>query len=465
MTEAAEAEALTSAKAAADRLTKAKRLNALLTPLKDVRKSLLQQAAGAHPGGVLYGMPVAVKDNICTLEFTTSCGSKILEGYRSPFDATAITKLKAAGALIAGKTNCDEFAMGSSTEHSAYGRTLHPLDKTRVPGGSSGGSAALVAAGVVPAALGSATGGSVRQPASFCGIVGIKPTYARVSRYGLVAFGSSLDQIGVLGRSVHDAGRVLSAISGRDSKDTTCEDRDPLRLPTVPESLQGFVIGVPREYFPADLDPGVRRACDRVIKVLRELGAVVREVSLPHTAFAVPCYYVIAPAEASSNLARYDGVRFGPRLGGQGADVRALYRATRGAGFGAEVRRRILVGTYVLSAGYYDAYYRKAQQVRALLAQDFRNVFDRGVDLLFTPTTPTPAFKAGEKLGDPVQMYLSDVFVCTANLTGLPAMSLPIGRVKGLPIGGQLIGKAFLEDEMLEAAYAMERAVPAVDEV
>jgi len=435
VTEAAEAEALTSAKAAA-----------------------------AHPGGVLYGMPVAVKDNICTLEFTTSCGSKILEGYRSPFDATAVTKLKAAGALIAGKTNCDEFAMGSSTEHSAYGRTLHPLDKTRVPGGSSGGSAALVAAGVVPAALGSETGGSVRQPASFCGIVGIKPTYARVSRYGLVAFGSSLDQIGVLGRSVHDAGRVLSAISGRDPKDATCEDRDPLRLPTVPESLQGFVIGVPREYFPADLDPGVRRACDRVIKVLRELGAVVREVSLPHTAFAVPCYYVIAPAEASSNLARYDGVRFGPRLDGAGADVRALYRTTRGRGFGAEVRRRILVGTYVLSAGYYDAYYRKAQQVRALLAQDFRNVFDRGVDLLFTPTTPTPAFKAGEKLADPVQMYLSDVFVCTANLTGLPAMSLPIGRVKGLPIGGQLIGKAFLEDEMLEAAYALERAVPAADE-
>jgi len=378
-----------------------------------------------------------------------------------------VTKLKAAGALIAGKTNCDEFAMGSSTEHSAYGRTLHPLDKTRVPGGSSGGSAALVAAGVVPAALGSETGGSVRQPASFCGIVGIKPTYARVSRYGLVAFGSSLDQIGVFGRSVHDAGRVLSAISGRDPKDATCEDRDPLRLPTVPESLQGFVIGVPREYFPADLDPGVRRACDRVIKILRELGAVVREVSLPHTASAVPCYYVIAPAEASSNLARYDGVRYGPRLDGGGgeADVRALYRATRGAGFGAEVRRRILVGTYVLSAGYYDAYYRKAQQVRALLAQDFRNVFDRGVDLLFTPTTPTPAFKAGEKLGDPVQMYLSDVFVCTANLTGLPAMSLPIGRVKGLPVGGQLIGRAFLEDEMLEAAYALERAVPSVEEV
>jgi aspartyl-tRNA(Asn)/glutamyl-tRNA(Gln) amidotransferase subunit A len=457
------AEALASAKAAADRLAKTKRLNALLTPLKDLRKSLVQQAAAAHPGGVLYGMPVAIKDNICTLEFTTTCGSRILEGYHSPFEATAVSKLKAAGALIAGKSNCDEFAMGSSTEHSAYGRSLHPLDKARVPGGSSGGSAALVAAGAVPAALGSETGGSVRQPASFCGVVGIKPTYARVSRYGLVAFGSSLDQIGVLGRSVHDAARVLSVISGRDVKDATCEDRDPLRLPTVPESLQGFVIGVPKEYFPADLDAGVRRACDRAIRILKELGAVVREVSLPHTAYAVPCYYVIAPAEASSNLARYDGVRYGPRFGGA-KDVRALYRETRGEGFGAEVRRRILVGTYVLSSGYYDAYYRKAQQVRALLAQDFRNVFDRGVDLLFTPTTPTPAFKAGEKLADPVQMYLSDIFVCTANLTGLPAMSLPIGRVKGLPVGGQLIGKAFLEDEMLEAAYALERAVPAIEE-
>ena len=456
-------EALASAKAAADRLSKVRRLNALLTPIKDLRKSLQQQAGAAHPSGVLYGMPVVVKDNISTIEFATTCGSKILEGYHAPFEATVVSKLKAAGALIAGKSNCDEFAMGSSTEHSAFGRTLHPTDKTRVPGGSSGGSAALVAAGAVPAALGSETGGSVRQPAAFCGVVGIKPTYGRVSRYGLVAFGSSLDQVGVLGRSVHDAARVLSVISGRDSKDATCEGRDPLRLPTVPESLQGFVIGVPKEYFPQDLDAGIRRACDRAIRILRELGAVVREVSLPHTPYAVPTYYVIAPAEASSNLARYDGVRFGPRFDGS-ADVRALYRSTRGEGFGPEVRRRILVGTYVLSAGYYDAYYRRAQQMRSLLAQDFRNVFDRGVDLLFTPTTPTPAFKAGEKLNDPVQMYLSDVFVCTANLTGLPAMSLPIGRVKGLPVGGQLIGKTFLEDEMLEAAYALERAVPALEE-
>ena len=454
---------MSDAKAVADRLVKAKRLNALLTPPKDLRKSLLAQATAARPTGVLYGMPVAVKDNICTLEFTTTCGSRILEGYQSPYEATAITKLKAAGALIAGKTNCDEFAMGSSTEHSAYGRVVHPLDKTRVPGGSSGGSAALVGAGAVPAALGSDTGGSVRQPAAFCGVVGIKPTYGRVSRYGLVAFGSSLDQIGVFGRSVHDAARVLSVISGRDPRDATCEDRDPLRLPTVPESLQGFVIGLPKEYFPPELDPAVRRACDRSIRLMKELGAAIREVSLPHTPYAVPTYYVIAPAEASSNLARYDGVRYGPRFDGT-ADLRGLYRATRGQGFGPEVRRRILVGTYVLSAGYYDAYYRRAQQMRALIAQDFRNVFDRGVDLLFTPTVPSPAFKAGEKLADPIAMYMSDIFTVTANLAGLPAISLPIGRVKGLPIGGQLIGQAFLEDEMLEAAYALERVVPATDE-
>ena len=454
---------MSDAKSVADRLTKVKRLNALLTPTKDLRKALSQQAAAARPTGVLYGMPVAVKDNICTLEFTTSCGSRILEGYRSPYDATAVAKLKAAGALIAGKTNCDEFAMGSSTEHSAYGRVLHPLDKTRVPGGSSGGSAALVAAGALPPGLGSETGGSVPQPASFCGVVGIKPTYGRVSRYGLVAFGSSLDQIGVFGRSVHDAARVLSVISGRDSRDATCEDRDPLRLPTVPESLQGFVVGLPREYFPPELDPAVRRACERAVRLMKEQGAAIREVSLPHTPYAVPTYYVIAPAEASSNLARFDGVRYGPRFNGA-ADLRSLYRSTRGQGFGPEVRRRILVGTYVLSAGFYDAYYRRAQQMRALIAQDFRNVFDRGVDLLFTPTTPTPAFKAGEKLGDPVAMYLSDIFTVTANLAGLPAMSIPIGRVKGLPIGGQLIGQAFLEDEMIEAAYALERVVPATDE-
>ncbi len=443
-----------------DRLARAEPLKALLTPIADVQASLASQAACVTPTGALAGMPVVVKDNICTLEFTTSCGSRILEGYRAPFEATAIARLKAAGALIAGKTNCDEFAMGSSTEHSAYGRTHHPLDPERVPGGSSGGSAALVAAGAVPAALGSETGGSVRQPAAFCGVVGIKPTYGRVSRYGLVAFGSSLDQIGVFGRTVSDAARVLRVISGRDPLDATCEDRDALALPAEPENLQGFVVGIPKEYFPPDLDPGVRRACDRALALLMQLGASLREVSLPHTTYAIPTYYIIAPAEASSNLARYDGVRYGPRFDGA-VDVRALYRNTRGQGFGPEVRRRILVGTYVLSSGYYDAYYSRAQRMRALIAQDFRSVFDRGVDLLFTPSTPSPPFKAGEKLADPVAMYLADIFTVTANLAGLPALTLPIGRVDGLPVGGQFIGPAFLEDEMLEAAFALERVVPA----
>ncbi|MGH7537853.1 MAG: Asp-tRNA(Asn)/Glu-tRNA(Gln) amidotransferase subunit GatA [Gemmatimonadales bacterium] len=448
---------------AADRLAQAEALHALLTPIADVRTSLAAQAERVDRAGALAGMPVAVKDNICTLDFTTSCGSRILEGYRSPFDATAIARLRAAGALIAGKTNGAEFAMGSSPEHSAYGRTHHPLDPERVPGGSSGGSAALVAAGAVPTALGSETGGSVRQPAAFCGVVGIKPSYGRVSRYGLVAFGSSLDQIGVVGWSVAETARVLSVISGRDPLDATCEDRDPLPVPAAPEDLQGFVIGVPKEYFPPDLDPGVRRACERVLRTIKELGAAVREVSLPHTAYAIPTYYILAPAEASSNLARYDGVRYGPRFDGA-ADVRALYRSTRGRGFGAEVRRRILVGTYVLSSGYYDAYYRRAQRMRALIAQDFRAVFDHGVDLLFTPATPTPAFRAGEKLGDPVAMYLADIFTVTANLAGLPAMTVPIGRVDGLPVGGQLIAPSFLEDEMLEAAFALERAVSAREE-
>jgi aspartyl-tRNA(Asn)/glutamyl-tRNA(Gln) amidotransferase subunit A len=448
-----------------DRLAQAASLNALLSPLEEVRTSLAAQVERgvAAPGGLLAGTPVAVKDNICTLEFSTSCGSRILEGYRSPFEATAVTRLKAAGALIAGKTNCDEFAMGSSTEHSAFGRTFHPLDPERVPGGSSGGSAALVAAGAVPVALGSETGGSVRQPAAFCGIVGIKPTYGRVSRYGLVAFGSSLDQIGVLGRTVADAGRVLSVISGRDPLDATCEDREGFTVPVPPEDLKGFVIGIPKEYFPEDLDPGVRRACDRAIQIIKDQGAAVREVSLPHTAYAIPTYYIVAPAEASSNLARYDGVRYGQRFEAA-PDIRALYRGTRGQGFGPEVRRRILVGTYVLSAGYYDAYYRRAQRMRGLIAQDFRNVFDRGVDLLFTPSTPTPPFRAGEKLDDPVSMYLADIFTVTANLAGLPALTLPIGRVAGLPVGGQLISPAFLEDEMLEAAFALERVLPAVEE-
>jgi len=410
-------------------------------------------------------MAIAVKDNIVTIEQPTTCGSRILSGYLSPYNATAIDRLRAAGALIACKANMDEFAMGSSTEHSAYGRVKHPLDPARVPGGSSGGSAALVAAGVVPAALGSETGGSVRQPASFCGIVGVKPSYGRVSRFGLVAFGSSLDCISAFGRSVQDAARVLSVMSGPDPLDATTLNRPPMPVPAPLASLKGMRVGLPREYFPADLHSGVAAGLRRTIEAVRQLGAEVCEVSLPNSAYAVPTYYIVAPAEAAANLARYDGVRYGPRKVGPAGDIRALYQATRGEGFGAEVRRRILVGTYVLSAGYYDAYYRKAQQVRALIADDFRRAFADGVDLLLTPTTPTPAFLAGEKTEDPVAMYLADIFVCAISLAGLPALSLPVGRSEGLPIGAQIIAPYFEEERMLAAAGALERVISAEAEV
>jgi len=415
--------------------------------------------------GPLAGMAIAVKDNIVTIEQPTTCGSRILSGYLSPYNATAIDRLRAAGALIACKANMDEFAMGSSTEHSAYGRVKHPLDPARVPGGSSGGSAALVAAGVVPAALGSETGGSVRQPASFCGIVGVKPSYGRVSRFGLVAFGSSLDCISAFGRSVQDAARVLSVMSGPDPLDATTLNRPPMPVPAPLASLKGMRVGLPREYFPADLHSGVAAGLRRTIEAVRQLGAEVCEVSLPNSAYAVPTYYIVAPAEAAANLARYDGVRYGPRKVGPAGDIRALYQATRGEGFGAEVRRRILVGTYVLSAGYYDAYYRKAQQVRALIADDFRRAFADGVDLLLTPTTPTPAFLAGEKTEDPVAMYLADIFVCAISLAGLPALSLPVGRSEGLPIGAQIIAPYFEEERMLAAAGALERVISAEAEV
>jgi aspartyl-tRNA(Asn)/glutamyl-tRNA(Gln) amidotransferase subunit A len=414
--------------------------------------------------GPLHGMPVALKDNIVTIEQPSTCGSRILAGYVSPFNATVVERLRGAGALIACKTNLDEFAMGSSTEHSAYGRVLHPLDPDRVPGGSSGGSAALVAAGVVPAALGSETGGSVRQPASFCGVVGVKPTYGRVSRYGLVAFGSSLDCVSVLGRTVSDAERVLAVIGGPDPLDATTVNRPPLVPKPVPASLAGITVGVPMEYFPADLHPGVKAACEAAITTLKEQGARVVGVSLPHAKYAVPTYYIIAPAEAAANLARFDGARYGARQSGDG-DVHALYRATRGKGFGAEVRRRILVGTYVLSAGYHDAYYRRAQAARARIAEDFTRAFASGVDYLFTPTTPTPAFKAGEKTGDPVAMYLADIFVCSANLAGLPAVSIPIGRCEGLPVGGQLMAPPFEEAGMLATAAVLERHLDATGEV
>lgn len=439
-------------------------LNATLAWSPEALLAEADRLEASGRAGPLEGMPVAVKDNIVTVEQPTTCASRILQGYVSPYNATVIDRLRAAGAIIAAKTNLDEFAMGSSTEHSAFGRVLHPLDPERVPGGSSGGSAALVAAGVVPAALGSETGGSVRQPASFCGVVGVKPTYGRVSRYGLVAFGSSLDCISTFGRTVEDAGKVLAAISGPDPRDATSVDRPPLVLEPVPDSLRGLTIGIPREYFPADLDRGVRAGCDRAVARLRELGARIVDVSLPRTDLAVPTYYIIAPAEAAANLARYDGARYGARVE-TGGDVRALYRATRGRGFGPEVRRRILVGTYVLSAGYYDAYYGRAQAARAAIAADFAAAFGSGVDLLFTPTTPTTAFKAGEKTADPVAMYLADIFVCPVNLAGLPALSLPLGRSEGLPVGGQLIGPAFSEAKLLSTAGLLERHLDAAAEV
>ncbi len=416
------------------------------------------QLADTEPG-LLLGVPVAIKDNIATLHHPTTCGSRILAGYVSPYEATVVRRLRAAGAVPFGKTNMDEFAMGSSTENSAYGPTKNPIAPDRVPGGSSGGSAAAVAAGIVPIALGSETGGSVRQPAAFCGIVGVKPTYGRVSRFGLVAFASSLDQVGVFGASVDDAARGLRCIAGRDPLDSTSADREvPAYHLAHAKPVKGMVIGRPKEYFPESLDPRLRARCDVAFEHLRELGAEIRDVSLPHTDLAIPVYYIVAPAEASSNLARFDGARYGLRIEGDG--LKGMYEATRSQGFGAEVTRRIMLGTYVLSAGYYDAYYRKAQQVRTLITDDFRRVFSAGVDVLFTPTTPTPAFAIGA-ISDPYEMYLSDIFTATANLAGVPAMSQPIGRIGGLPVGGQLMASHFAEEKMFTVAYALERALGA----
>jgi aspartyl-tRNA(Asn)/glutamyl-tRNA(Gln) amidotransferase subunit A len=406
----------------------------------------------------LAGYPVAVKDNIATLDLPTTCGSRILEGYVSPYEATVVSRLRAAGSVVVCKTNCDEFAMGSSNENSAYGPVRNPIDPGRVPGGSSGGSAAAVAAGIVRIALGSETGGSVREPAAYCGVVGVKPTYGRVSRFGLVAFASSLDQVGVVGRTVDDAALGTEVIAGRDPYDSTSVERPvPRYRDGAEQDLRGVTVGRPAEYFPASLDPRVTALCDRALDALRARGASVRDISLPHTALAIPVYYIIAPAEASSNLARFDGVRYGLRVNG-GDGLRAMYERTRSRGFGPEVTRRILLGTYVLSAGYYDAYYKKAQEVRACITDDFRRAFDAGVDVIFTPTTPSPAFELGAK-SDPYEMYLNDIFTATGNLAGVPAISVPIGRVDGLPIGGQLITRHFDEAGMFAAAYALERTL------
>jgi aspartyl-tRNA(Asn)/glutamyl-tRNA(Gln) amidotransferase subunit A len=434
-------------------------LHAFLSLDADGARTTADAIDSQTAAGPLAGAPLAIKDNLCTLGLPTTCGSRILDGYHSPFEATAVRRLRAAGAIIVGKTNLDEFAMGSSTENSAFGPTRNPHDLARVPGGSSGGSCAAVAAGMAAAALGSETGGSVRQPAAFCGIVGIKPSYGRVSRYGLVAFASSLDHVGVIGRTVEDAARLLQVIAGADPLDATCADRPvPDLIAPCAEDIAGLVVGVPDEYFPPELDRFVAWLCNEALERLRDAGAEVRRVSLPHTSYAIPTYYLLAPAEASSNLARYDGVRFGLRAG-HGESTGEVYEATRSAGFGAEVKRRIMLGTFALSAGYHDAYYGRAQRVRRLITQDFERVFADGVDILFTPTTPGPAFAIGERVDDPYAMYLSDVFTVTANLASLPAISIPIGEVEGLPVGGQFLARRWDESTMIRAAAALERAL------
>jgi aspartyl-tRNA(Asn)/glutamyl-tRNA(Gln) amidotransferase subunit A len=411
--------------------------------------------AAGQPAGPLFGVPVAVKDNLHVEGIPTTCSSKILAAYVPPFTATAVERMRAAGAIIVGKTNMDEFAMGSSTENSAFFPTRNPHDASRVTGGSSGGSAAAVAAGFVPLALGSDTGGSIRQPAAFCGVVGLKPTYGRVSRYGLVAFASSLDQVGPLAGTVGGAARLFRAISGFDAYDATSQDV-PLDPPATGDSIQGLRIGVPREYFVDGMDSGVSARVRAAIGGLESLGCRVEEISLPHTEYAVAAYYLIATAEASSNLARFDGVRYGLRA--ESSSLDEMYRRTRMAGFGPEVRRRILLGTYALSAGYYDAYYLKAQKVRTLILEDFEKAF-RQVDLIATPTTPTTAFRIGEKTRDPLDMYLNDIFTLPTSLAGLPGISIPCGTSEdGMPVGLQLIGNHFQEGTLLEAALAFENS-------
>ena len=421
-----------------------------------------RQADERRAGGEdapLLGVPLAIKDVICVEGLPCTCGSRILEDFVPPYSATAVERLRAAGCVILGKTNTDEFAMGSSTENSAYFTTHNPWDLSRVPGGSSGGSAAAVAAGMAPGALGTDTGGSIRQPASLCGVVGLKASYGRVSRYGLVAFASSLDQIGPFARTVKDVALLLGVIAGHDPRDSTSM---PVAVPDYvgalnsSNGLNGTRIGVPREYFIPGMQPEVAEAVHAAIEVMRGLGAQVREVSLPHTDYGLPVYYLVAPAEASANLARYDGVRYGLRV--EGEAMWETYRQTRGAGFGSEVKRRIMLGTYALSAGYYDAYYLKAQQVRTLIKADLDAAF-REVDVIACPTAPTTAFKIGEKTDDPLQMYLSDVFTLSCDLAGICGISLPCGfDGNSLPIGLQILGPAFGEPAVLRAAHAYEQA-------
>jgi aspartyl-tRNA(Asn)/glutamyl-tRNA(Gln) amidotransferase subunit A len=400
----------------------------------------------------LLGVPIALKDNICTRGVPTTAASRLLEGYRPPYDATVVSRLHAAGAIVIGKTNLDEFAMGSSTEHSAFGPTFNPWARDRVPGGSSGGSAAAVAAGLVPIALGSDTGGSVRQPAALCGVIGLKPTYGRVSRYGLIAFASSLDQIAPFTRSAEDAAAILQVISGMDPNDATTSEQPAIGDPDQSDSLEGLRVGVPGHLL-TGTDEDVRSCFEASLTELRSAGATIVDVELKHAPLAVPVYYLVANAEASANLARYDGVRYGFRA--DASSVAEMYDRTR-ASFGAEVKRRIMIGTYVLSAGYSEAFYGKAQAVRALIRRDYAGAFT-AVDVIATPTSPTTAFRIGERIDDPLQMYLSDVFTVPANLAGLPAISLPCGAgASGLPVGLQLTGRAFEESKLLTVARLME---------
>jgi aspartyl-tRNA(Asn)/glutamyl-tRNA(Gln) amidotransferase subunit A len=425
--------------------------------LKDARRIDAKIEAG-EPLEPLAGVPVAIKDNMTVRDLLTTCGSRMLENYTPPYTATAVERLRRAGAILVGKTNLDEFAMGSSTENSAFFVTRNPHDLTRVPGGSSGGSAASVASGMSLLALGSDTGGSIRQPASFCGVVGMKPTYGRVSRYGLVAFASSLDQIGPLSKTVRECAQTLEIISGFDHQDSTSAG---LPIPEIVKELdlpiKGIRVGVPKEYFISGLDSEVRTQVEAGIRLYESMGCHIHEISLPHTPYAIATYYLIATAEASANLARYDGVRYGCRAESDHG-LQEMYRRTRLLGFGKEVKRRILLGTYALSAGYYDAYYLKALKVRTLILQDFQRAFER-VDIIVTPTAPTIAFKIGEKISDPLAMYLTDIFTITCNLGGLPGISIPCGKnSEGLPVGMQLLASHFQESLLMRVAHHFEKA-------
>ncbi|MDA8126901.1 MAG: Asp-tRNA(Asn)/Glu-tRNA(Gln) amidotransferase subunit GatA [Deltaproteobacteria bacterium] len=437
-----------------------KEVRAYITPM---RETALAEAAAADErlkkgdGGPLTGIPIALKDITCTKGVRTTCGSQILSNFIPPYDATVVAKLRAAGAVFTGKTNMDEFAMGSSTETSFFGTTRNPWDLTRIPGGSSGGSAAAVAADECIAALGSDTGGSIRQPAALCGVVGLKPTYGRVSRYGLIAFASSLDQIGPFTKDVEDAAIVMNAIAGYDPKESTSVPEEvPDYRTFLGKDIKGWRVGIPKEYFIDGIDPEVEAAVRQAIKVVEGAGATCVEVSLPHTKYCLAVYYVVAPAEASSNLARYDGVKYGFRAEGA-KDLLEMYKKTRSEGFGDEVKRRIMIGTYALSSGYYDAYYKKASQVRGLIKRDFETAF-AACDVILTPTTPTPAFKLGEKTDDPMQMYLSDIFTISTNLAGIPGISVPCGfTAAGLPVGVQFLAGHFQEGRLLQIASAYEK--------